>query len=257
MRRPTPLILLGATIVMLVAGCTATAPLPAKTVSASPRASATPAPSAAPTPSITPAIGCPPTPNSSMPTRAISLTTIDVDGDGRPDTEWIATVDRATEFGVTTASGATFAYSVNSASPISPGGFLARLSPTRVISMLTDGRQAYLHVISKCSFVQPVSSDGKPYTFDLHNLRGYGTGVGCIAADNGAEVVGYQATPHNGGTTVKQTIIQMDAAGTGARNGAVSTVASGVAANSPIAALAYSVTCGSVSVPIGGVTLTQ
>jgi hypothetical protein len=192
-----------------------------------------------------------------MPTGATAASTIDVDGDGRTDRQWIATVGGATEFGVTTASGATFSYSVTSASPIARGGFVARLTSSRVISMLTDGRQAYLHVVANCAFVQPASSNGKPYTFDLQNLRGNGTGVGCIAADNGAEVVGYQATSVNGGTTVTQTIIQLDAAGTGASNGAVSTVVTGVASNSPIALTANTVSCGSVSVSSGGVTLTQ
>ncbi len=192
-----------------------------------------------------------------MPTGATAASTIDVDGDGRTDREWIASVGGATEFGVTTASGATFSYSVTSASPIQRDGFVARLTSSRVISMLTDGRQAYLHVLANCAFVQPASSDGKPYTFDLQNLRGNGTGVGCIAADNGAEIVGYQATSVNGGTTVKQTIIQLDASGTRASNGAVSTVATGAASTSAIAVAANTVSCGSVSVASGGVTLTQ
>ena len=192
-----------------------------------------------------------------MPADATASPIFDVDGDGRADREWIATVGQATAFGVTTASGATFSYSVTSASPIARIGFVARLTSSRLISMLTDGREAYLHVFANCSFVQPVSSDGKTFTFDLQNLRGNGTGVGCVAADDGADLVGYQATSVNGVTTVRQTIIKLDAAGTGASNGAVSTVATEASPNSPIAIAANSVSCGSVSGASGGVTLAQ
>lgn len=253
MRSPGAVLVIGTTIVLLIVGCTPTPAKPTK----SPAASTSPIKSTTPTPLISPASGCPATPNSSMATGATAAATVDVDGDGRADREWITTAGGATVFGVTTASGATFSYSVTSASPIPRGGFVARLSPSRVISVLTDGRQAYLHVVANCSFVQPVSSDGKAFTFDLQNLRGNGTGVGCVAVDNGAEMVGYLATSVNGGTTVTQTIIELDSAGTGASTGAVSTLAVGAASNSPIAVAASSVSCGNVSGAHGGVTLTK
>jgi hypothetical protein len=185
----------------------------------------------------------------------VTASTIDVDGDGSPDTEWIAQIDTVTRFGVTTASGATFSYDVNSASPVPRGGFVARLTPTRVISLLSDGRGAYLHTIVNCAFVEPTDSQGKPYTFDLQNLRGNGTGVGCIPVDGSLELVGYQAVTANGTSTVKQTVITLNGAGTIASNGATTAVATNVPSTDPIVATASAVTCGEVTIPSGGVIL--
>jgi hypothetical protein len=166
-------------------------------------------------------------------------------------------VDAITRFGVTTASGATFSYDVQSASPIPRGGFVARLTPTRVISLLSDGRGAYVHVIEKCAFVQPTDSQGAAYTFDLQNLRGNGTGVGCIPAKDGLALVGYQAIVTSGASTVKQTIISLNAAGTIASGGATTTIATDVPSTDAIVGTATSVTCGGVTIAKGGITLTQ
>jgi hypothetical protein len=234
MIRRLPAICASAVLALALAGC-GISPTPTGSPSESPTASASPTPTA----------GCPATPGVTVPTGAVTAPTIDVDGDGTADTEWIAQVDAITRFGVTTASGATFSYDVQSASPIPRGGFVARLTPTRVISLLSDGRGAYVHVIEKCAFVQPTDSQGAAYTFDLQNLRGNGTGVG------------YQAIVTSGASTVKQTIISLNAAGTIASGGATTTIATDVPSTDAIVGTATSVTCGGVTIAKGGITLTQ
>lgn len=187
-----------------------------------------------------------------MPAGAVTKATKDVDGDGKADTEWIALVNEQTEFGVTTASNATFSYDVSSASPIARGGFVSKLG-SRFISLLTDGRGAYVHVIASCKFVQPKDSKGVPYTFDLQDLRGNGTGVGCVSGN----LVGYLAKGDGSTFTVTQTIVRLSADGTTASNGATSTIATGIVASDPRVKTAESVTCGDDNVASAGVGLQQ
>jgi hypothetical protein len=243
MRRNICVLATGAVLALALAGCVG-----------APTASNSPSPPQG-TPYATAAKGCPPTPGTTAPANAVTASTIDVDGDGSPDTEWIAQIGTVTRFGVTTASGATFSYNVTSASPIPRGGFVARLAPDLVISLLSDGRGAYLHTIDRCAFVQPTDTRGQPYVFDLQNLRGTGTGVGCVPAGNDLALVGYLATTSNGTVTVTQTVIRLNVAGTIARNGTITIVARNVPSTDPIVATATSVTCGTVTIPSGGVSL--
>lgn len=175
-----------------------------------------------------------------------------MDGDGKADTEWIARVDNQTEFGVTTASHATFSFAVSSASPIVPDGFVSMLG-SRFISLLSDGRGAYVYVIADCTFVQPKDSGGAPYTFDLQNLRGNGTGVGCVAGT----LVGYLAKTDGGSYIVTQTVVNLSADGATASNGTVSRIATAAAASDPRVTTAQSVTCGDDTMASAGVALRQ
>lgn len=243
MRRIIPLIVLAAAVTVLASGCSAgTTPT---TNSRSPTASS---PSPFPTP--TTAAGCPATPGTTTPAGAVTKATKDIDGDGTADTEWIARVNDQTEIGITTASNATFSYDVSSASPIAPGAFVSKLGG-RFISLYSDGRGAEVHVISNCTFVQPKDNKGVPYTFDLQNLRGNGTGVGCVS-DN---LVGYLAKGDGSTFTVTQTIVTLSADGAMASNGAVSTIASGVPASDSRVKTAESVTCGGDNLASDGVGL--
>jgi hypothetical protein len=203
-----------------------------------------------PSPSVTSVAGCPPTPGNSVPAGAVTKATQDVDGDGRADTEWIARVNGRTEFGVTTASHATFSYEVSSASPIAEGGFVSKLG-SRFISLLSDGRGAYVHVIVNCSFVQPKDSKGAPYFFDLQDLRGNGTGVGCVSGN----LAGYLAMGDGSTFTVTQTIVTLSADGATASNGAISKIAIGVEASDPRVKTAESVTCRQDNIASAGVAL--
>lgn len=185
-----------------------------------------------------------------MPRGATAKTTIDVDGDGRPDTEWLS-LDGGLRFGVTTASGATFSYALNTASPASRAGFVARLNGNQIISIADDDRAAYIHVVEDCAFVQPKDPQGVDYTFDMQNLRGNGTGVGC---SDGA-LVGYQATSTAAGFTVEQTVVNLGQNGSLATNGATSTVATDAPSDTPLVEAAQTISCGTVTVANGGVVL--
>ena len=156
--------------------------------------------------------------------------------------------NRVTEFGVTTASGATASYPLISASPIARSGLVARLG-SRVISLESDGRGAYVHVFVDCKFLQPLNIGGQPYTFDLQNLRGNGTGVGCAAA----QLVGYQALDKGSGFTVTQRTVQLSADGTKATSGTGSTVGVNLSSTDPRVKTAESVSCDSVTMTNGGV----
>ena len=51
---------------------------------------------------------------------------------------------------------------------------------------------------------------GEPFEFDLQNLRGNGTGVGCADLGDGPRLVGLQALPDGGGYSVRRTEINLE-----------------------------------------------
>ena len=67
------------------------------------------------------------------------------------------------------------------------------------------------------------------YTFDLQDLTGHGTGVGCSKG----YVVGFQATKGTSGYTVKQTQMLLNTTGSVASNGPTTTVVTKAAASDP------------------------
>jgi hypothetical protein len=238
-------ILATSVIVCALAGCaprgTSSSPTPHSPAATSPSPTKTAAP---PTP------GCPSTPGTATPAGAVTRATIDVDGDGRVDTEWLSD-SGALRFGVTTATGATFSYALNTASPAPREGFVAKLNNKQTISIADDNRAAYIHVIKDCAFVQPKDSHGTDYFFDMQNLRGNGTGVGC----SDGTLVGYKATKLSAGYTVKQTVVDLNLSGTVATNGSTSTIVTGAASSDPRVLAAQTISCGTVTVANGGVTL--
>jgi hypothetical protein len=54
---------------------------------------------------------------------------------------------------------------------------------------------AHLYVVSRCQVTTAVDPDGQPFLFDLENLRGNGTGIGCSDLGDGTHLVGLQALP--------------------------------------------------------------
>jgi hypothetical protein len=174
----------------------------------------------------------------------------DLDGDGRPDTEWISDTPTL-RFGVTTASGATFSYPLSTASPAPREGFAVRLNDHRVFSLVDDNRSAYVHFIVKCAWVMPKDSHGVQYTYDMHNFHGHGTGVGCSFG----YVVGYQTKDTSKGWTLKQTQLYLSTTGDTAVNGPTSTVAAHLSSRDPRLTKASTISCGSVTVKNEGVTL--
>jgi hypothetical protein len=158
----------------------------------------------------------------------VTKQTLDVDGDGRPDTLWIEPgpdTDGGVPFGITTAAGGTFTTTIRSASPIARSVLVADVTGKgELIALASDGRQVLLYAISSCSFVPELNAQGQQYAFDL-GPAGFGTGVGCVDADGDGttDLVGLKYEPETNGTgSIKRTIIELN--GPQARNGATDTV---------------------------------
>jgi hypothetical protein len=215
------------------------AAVPPLTPSASAVGMATPVPTSSvrPTPSAVGA-GCAPT-AAGIPAGAVTATTTDVDGDGRPDVEWARVVVGALEFGVRTASGATASASYSFAGPAERTVAIARLANGAVVAVPSDHRGAQLFAFADCRFVHPVGVDGNPYAFDQQDLRGNGTGVGCLAG----RLLGFQVTGPSGDRTVEGTVVTVSPDGRSATNGATETIARHLGDDADVVRLASQATC--------------
>ena len=192
--------------------------------------------------------GCPATGDAL--TGTAHAPTLDVDGDGKPDTAWIATepaADGSTEFGVQTASGDAIAADLQSASPVARSLLVADVTGHgELVALVSDGRQVALYAISDCSIVPVQDAQGQQYSFDL-GFTGYGTGVGCadVDGDGVRDLVGLQAD----GTSITSTAVELD--GPHATNGPSTTTTDATAAQLD---LAHQVTCGDLTLAADGVT---
>ena len=65
---------------------------------------------------------------------------------------------------------------------------------------MSNGRVARLYVLDDRKTLHRVRRGGEPFEFDLQNLRGNGTGVGCADLGDGPRLVGLQALPDGAGT---------------------------------------------------------
>jgi hypothetical protein len=245
---------------LLLSGCflipsptpapTATGAPPTSTEPGTPTASATATDEPVPTPTgAATGAGC--SPNSdTMPAGAVHRQTIDVDGDGLADTEWISATPTL-EFGVTTASGATFSYPLSSAAPTTREGFIARLNDHRIISLVDDGRAAYAHFFGNCKWVETKTFSGTPYPLDFNDFAGIGSGVGCSLG----YVVQFQATLSGGTYTVTKTPLNLNTDGSKASGGTAVTVVSGAPASDSRVKVAKELSCQAVTVSNGGVSV--
>jgi hypothetical protein len=239
---------------LVVAGCASSGDSSAASGSSSSSGSAPSSSSAAPTSSSPSAGGCT-AQDASQPSGAVSKPTLDVDGDGRPDTLWIAKqpdADGGVPFGITTAAGGTFGTTIRSASPVARSVLVADVTGKgELIALASDNRQVLLYGISSCSFVPELNAEGQQYAFDL-GFTGFGTGVGCVDADGDGttDLVGLKYEPEtNGAGTISRTIVQLK--GPQARNGATDTV---TVTRAGEAEEAQSVGCGDVTLTDDGVT---
>jgi hypothetical protein len=256
MRRPRLPLATLAVIPLVLAGCSAgsdaNADTGAGTSSAGPAAGTSAAASStapAPAGGTSPApAGCPGS-TGGVPPGTNSAPTLDVDGDGRPDTEWIAQepgADGAVAFGVTTTSEGTFGATIASASPIPRSVLVADVTGAgELIALASDGRQVLLYAISSCSVVPVRNAQGRQYAFDL-GFTGFGTGVGCIDVDGDGtrDLTGLRAD----GTSITRTIVELT--GPTAANGASDTVSGATPAQIE---LAHQVTCGDLTMAGNGV----
>jgi hypothetical protein len=180
----------------------------------------------------------------------VTKATIDVDGDGKADTEWITTTPLL-EFGVTTASGATYAFPLPTASPASREGFIARLNYHRIVAIVDDGRSAYVYFFVNCGWVETKHSNGTQYALDFDDFSGTGSGVGCILG----YVNSYQVTTTGTGDTVTATPLDLNGTGSIASAGATTTVVANASSSDPRVKVAQEISCGSVTVASGGVSV--
>lgn len=200
------------------------------------------------------ATGCAPG-GGGVPSGAVTKPTLDVDGDGRPDTMWIAQGAAGAggvPFGVTTSGGRTVSAAINSGSPRPRQVLIADVTGKgELVAFASDGRQVLLFAVRGCSFVPVQNAQGQQYTFDL-GFTGYGTGVGCVDAngDGTTDLVGLKYLPESQGEgTIQRTIVELN--GPNARNGATDTVP---ATNATMAEEAQSVSCGDVTLAANGVS---
>jgi hypothetical protein len=241
---------------LVVAGCASSGGSPSSgPSSSSPAASSSAAASSSSAASSSAAAGGCTAKDATQPSDAATRPTVDVDGDGKPDTVWIARqpdADGGVPFGITTAAGGTFATTIRSASPVARSVLVADVTGEgELIALASDHRQVLLYGISSCSFVPELNAEGQQYAFDL-GFTGFGTGVGCVDAngDGTTDLVGLKYEPEaNGAGTIERTIVELD--GPQARNGATDTV---TVTRASEADEAQSVSCGDVTLADDGVT---
>jgi hypothetical protein len=184
----------------------------------------------------------------------------DLDGDGVADTLWVGRFQDGTGrvnrvVGVTTASGANSDVQISSASPI---GLTALAIDAQNDGgnqiIVSDGRGARLYTFADCRLHNVIDAhDGRPFLFDLQNLRDQGTGVGC--GDLGPPSVGrhllaLQALQNDGRWTVRRT--EVDVTGTRASTGKSDTVMA-TSAEDPAVTSAETISCGKLTISKDGV----
>lgn len=116
--------------------------------------------------------------------------------------------------------------------------------------IVSNGRVARLYVLDDCKISTVYDGQGEPFEFDLQNLRGNGTGVGCADLGDGPRLVGLQALPDGGGYTVRRTEINLE--GFRATVGRSDTIPGG-SLQDPVVAAAMTITCGAQSIAQNGV----
>lgn len=197
--------------------------------------------------------GAPPPPGAAQ--RTVS----DLDWDGQPDTLWVGQFRDGSgrpvrAVGITTASGANSDVQVLSASPI-PLTALAidaqQDGQHQVI--VSDGRGAHLYAFADCRLQTVADNQGAPFLFDLQDLRGNGTGIGCGNLGPpmpGRHLVGLRASNEDGQWTVRRTEIDLN--GTLATIGTSDTLTA-TSAQDPVVVSAQTISCGDLTISKDGV----
>lgn len=152
--------------------------------------------------------------------------------------------------GVTTPEG-TGTLRVSTASPVPLQAMVvdAQNDGQRQL-IVSDGRSAHLYLVIHCWISETYDGQGEPFVFDLQNLRGRGTGVGCQDLGEGRHLVALQALPDGGGFVINRTQINID--GTTALRGRSDTIP-GASLDDPVVAAAMTITCGAQTIGTDGV----
>lgn len=243
---------------VLLAGCSSTSDEPP--AAAAPSTSSIPSPSS----STAPATTAPPTSSAPAgcatagpvpPDGAVTREVGDVDGDGRPDTAWLApAAGGAVSVGIGTAAGGSSAADVTLTGPSARSLLVADADGDGRFEMfVSDGRTVDLYAFDGCA-VQPVlNREGTDYQFDL-GFRGNGTGLGCTRVGDGQHLVGLLRTEQSA-TSVgwTRTVVELD--GLQARNGATDSGSYALPAGQAQADLLSQVTCGDLTMQDDGLVL--
>ncbi|OBJ83973.1 hypothetical protein A9W97_21550 [Mycobacterium gordonae] len=198
--------------------------------------------------------GCPPG-GIPIPPGAATRQIGDVDGDGLPDTLWVGkwqspdgAMTRAV--GIATASGADSDVPVVSASPIPLRALAIEVQDGHQV-IASVGRSAPLYAFADCRLQTVVDSHyGRPFVFDLENLAGNGTGVGCSDFGGGHHLVALQALGSGGQWTVRRTEIDLN--GLRATTGTSDTLTA-TSAQDPAVTTAQTISCGERTIDQDGV----
>ncbi|PJE19989.1 MAG: hypothetical protein CK431_29435 [Mycobacterium sp.] len=198
--------------------------------------------------------GCPPG-GTPVPPGAATRQIGDVDGDGLPDTLWVGkwqspggAMTRAV--GIATASGADSDVPVVSASPIPLRALAIEVQDGHQV-IASVGRSAPLYAFADCRLQTVVDSHyGRPFVFDLENLAGSGTGVGCSEIGGGRNLVALQALGSGGQWTVRRTEIELN--GLRATTGTSDTLTA-TSAQDPAVTTAQTISCGERTIDQDGV----
>jgi hypothetical protein len=141
-----------------------------------------------------------------IPADANSGEVADVDGDGHPDTLWLAPPAGGVAgrpMGIVTAAGGRVETRVESAAPIPLSVLVVDVDLTPPVELLvSDGRLVQLWAFADCALAQVTDPDGAPYNFDLGQRIGTGTGVGCAGPGDDRRLVGLNIIGDDG-TTVR------------------------------------------------------
>lgn len=222
-----------------------TAATPAET--STPVATSTPAGTDTATTAVTAPSPAAPAAGEGIPAGAGTATTVDLDGDGRPDVLWLADVDGARTLGVTTTAHGTSSVVFENPAPQSATVSAAVLASGAPVVLLDTGRsvQVYGYRVEDPGLVVVPDSEGAQYSFSL-GFTDYGTGLVCEQQSDGLHLYGANATTDAAGTlwTVTRTAVSVDVNRPRATNGATTTVGQNLTANDPAVLAAHGSTCG-------------
>jgi hypothetical protein len=166
---------------------------------------------------------------------------------GRADMLWVS---HSGSVGITTPAG-TGVVQVDNAGPLPLQALLVDAEANAMRQLIvSNGRGAHLYLVSGCDITTVIDAQGAPFLFDLQNLRGTGTGVGCMDLGAGPHLVGLQATLGPTGWTVHRT--EIDFAGATATPGRSDTIAA-VSAQDPAVTEAQTISCGDLTITKDGV----
>ncbi|MFD1722926.1 hypothetical protein [Amnibacterium endophyticum] len=185
---------------------------------------------------------------TTIPAGADAARISDVDGDGKPDTEFYSEGPNGFEYGIKTSAGGVDTLRDDLAGPGVHSGWTATVDvAVGHVTVLDDGRSATLHAFVGCRFVTTNGPDGQPYRFGLNGFYQAGTGVACSGGNGGVLVEGVLAHKRrNGNYDIRWTNIDISADGTKASNGPTSTRWADLAPSDPRVHQAMGSYCGNI-----------